>query len=439
MRSEPAPPPRPVVVEAHGVTKVYRRPLPGWQRLLGLVARRPAPEGFVALSDVSFELPRGEGFGVVGENGAGKSTLLKILAGVTRPTRGETHVHGRLTSLLELGTGFHPDFSGRQNIQLTAALLGLSAEEVRERTPHVLEFAELGADIDRPVRTYSSGMAMRLGFAIATSVEPDVLIVDEALSVGDGYFQKKCMDRLLAFVEGGGTLLFCSHAMYYVSAFCKRALWLHEGRVRELGETAGVVREYERHLLARSAAAAAAAAHDAAPAEPDGDGRPPGDKGGRPAVRLTSVRQTRATGERPSYRTGEPFELEISWETSDPLLAFHVGVGVNRSDELEVFSFSTSWSGVPPMTGRTAHTVRLRLDELPLSKGDFVLYVFLMDERLLHAYDRRVVRSAFSVSAERYEVGLFRAPHRWLVEGRKEGADTVLPSTPLEPKGTPIR
>ena len=438
MRSELALAPAPVVVEARQVTKVYRRPGSGWQRLRRLVAGRPAPEGFVALSDVSFELPRGEGFGVVGENGAGKSTLLKILAGVTRPTSGQTRVHGRLTSLLELGTGFHPDFTGRQNIQLTAALLGLSAAEVRERTPQVLAFAELGADIDRPVRTYSSGMAMRLGFAIATSVEPDVLIVDEALSVGDGYFQKKCMDRLLAFVEGGGTLLFCSHAMYYISAFCKRVLWLHEGRVRGLGETAGIVREYERHLLARSAAAQAPPSHGegAAPAGPDPQG---GDPAPRPVVRLTSVRQPRATGERPSYRPGDPFELEVSWETSDPALRFHVGVGVNRSDELEVFSFSTSWSGLRPMAGRAAHTVRLLLDELPLSKGDFVLYVFLMDERLLHVYDRKVVRAAFSVAAERYEVGLFRAPHRWLVEEGGAGAAAVLASTPSDAKGPPTR
>ena len=400
------------MVEVDRVTKIYRRPGSGWQRLGRLLARRPAPEGFVALSDISFALPRGEGFGVVGENGAGKSTLLKILAGVTSPTSGRTAVRGRLTSLLELGAGFHPDFSGRQNIQLTAALLGLSAAEVRDCTPQVLDFAELGADIDRPVRTYSSGMAMRLGFAIATSVAPDVLIVDEALSVGDGYFQKKCMDRLLAFVEGGGTLLFCSHAMYYISAFCRRVLWLHEGRMRALGETAEVVREYERYLLARSAAAAAAAGETpAAAGQSAGGAAVP-----RAGARLTAVRQTRVTGEWPSYRSGEPFELEISWETDDPALAFHLGVGVNRSDELEVFTFSTAWSGLEPFTGRRSHTVRLRLDELPLVKGDFILYIFLMDERLLHVFDRRIVRSAFSVTAERYEAGLFHAPHRWLVE-----------------------
>ena len=327
MRSEGASPPAPLVVEVDRVTKIYRRPGSGWQRLGRLLAHRPAPEGFVALSDVSFALPRGEGFGVVGENGAGKSTLLKILAGVTSPTSGRTAVRGRLTSLLELGAGFHPDFSGRQNIQLTAALLGLSAAEVRDCTPQVLDFAELGADIDRPVRTYSSGMAMRLGFAIATSVAPDVLIVDEALSVGDGYFQKKCMDRLLAFVEGGGTLLFCSHAMYYISAFCRRVLWLHEGRMRALGETAEVVREYERYLLARSAAAAAAGETRRRP------GRAPPGGGSAGRSPLNAVRQTRVTGE---WRAtvGRAVRVEISWRPTKTRAGLPPAAWASTSDEL---------------------------------------------------------------------------------------------------------
>ena len=409
MRSEGASPPAPLVVEVDRVTKIYRRPGSGWQRLGRLLAHRPAPEGFVALSDVSFALPRGEGFGVVGENGAGKSTLLKILAGVTSPTSGRTAVRGRLTSLLELGAGFHPDFSGRQNIQLTAALLGLSAAEVRDCTPQVLDFAELGADIDRPVRTYSSGMAMRLGFAIATSVAPDVLIVDEALSVGDGYFQKKCMDRLLAFVEGGGTLLFCSHAMYYISAFCRRVLWLHEadgfGPRRDRGGSEGV------RTLSR----------------PQRRGQLPAKRrrrlaerrrGGGPAGRSPADRGAADTGHRrvAELPVGRAVRFEISWETDDPALAFHLGVGINRSDGSRSFTFSTAWSGLEPFTGRRSHTVRLPARRAAARQGDFILYIFLMDERLLHVFDRRIVRSAFSVTAERYEAGLFHAPHRWLVE-----------------------
>ncbi len=228
-----------------------------------------------------------------------------------------------MASILELGSGFHPDFTGRQNIVLNAAMLGLSEDEMRRKMPGIIEFSELGDFIDQPVKVYSTGMAMRLGFSIATQVEPDVLIIDEALSVGDGYFQKKCMDRLLRFVEGGGTLLFCSHAMYYVSSFCQRALWLRNGRAEALGPVPEVVRAYESFLVAKGAAsgAAAEAAHAAETA-----GTPEAERA-RPA-RLGAIRLAGADG--PLYEPGQAWELEIEWETADPGLAFHLGVGINR-------------------------------------------------------------------------------------------------------------
>src|SRR5947199_5148167 len=243
-------------VQAEGLTKVYRSYATPWDRLLEGITRRRRHREFHALEGVTFALPRGEGLARIGENGAGKSTLLKILAGITAPTAGAFAVRGKVASILELGSGFHPEFTGRQNVVLNAAMLGLTQEEVRRKMPDILAFSELGEFIDQPVKVYSTGMAMRLGFSIATQVEPDVLIIDEALSVGDGYFQKKCMDRLRVFVDGGGTLLFCSHAMYYVSAFCQRALWLRHGRAEALGPTEEVVREYENFLVAKSAQAA---------------------------------------------------------------------------------------------------------------------------------------------------------------------------------------
>src|SRR3954462_14918455 len=239
------------VVIAEELSKVYKVYKPPWDRLRELVTRRPRHREFHALEKASFSLPRGEGLAIIGENGAGKSTLLKTLAGITAPTSGSVTVRGKVASILELGSGFHPEFTGRQNIVLNAAMLGLSQDELRRKLPDIVAFSELGDFIDQPVKTYSTGMAMRLSFSIATQVEPDVLIIDEALSVGDGYFQKKCMDRLRRFVDGGGTLLFCSHAMYYVSAFCQRALWLRQGRAEALGPTEEVVREYENFLVAK--------------------------------------------------------------------------------------------------------------------------------------------------------------------------------------------
>jgi energy-coupling factor transporter ATP-binding protein EcfA2 len=317
-----------------------------------------------------------------------------------------------VASILELGSGFHPELTGRQNIVLNAAMLGLSEAELRLKMPDIISFSELGEFIEQPIKAYSTGMAMRLGFSIATQVDPDVLIIDEALSVGDGYFQKKCMDRLLRFVESGGTLLFCSHAMYYVSAFCQRALWMRHGRVEALGPVLDVVRDYESFLLAKGAATEAAAPAPAPSTEP---------LRGAPA-HLMATRLLGVPADDPVYAPDQPWELEVEWETGDPRLGFHVGVGINRIDEVEVFSFSTQADGLPACTGETSYAVRLLLPRLPLVKGDFTIYIFLLDEEGLHIYDQRLLRRAFRVMSPAYSFGLLRADHVWDVDVRSRSA-----------------
>src|SRR5207245_6114994 len=185
------------------------------------------------------------------QNGAGKSTLLKLLCSVPRPTSGTIESRGTIASILELGTGFHPEFSGRDNAALNAAILGLSPSEVKRLLPAILEFSELGTFADRPVKTYSSGMYMRLAFSVAVNVHPDILVIDEALAVGDGHFQKKCIDKIRQFQEQGKTILFCSHALYYISQICRRTLWLDHGRMMRYGPSVDVVHEYEQLLLQR--------------------------------------------------------------------------------------------------------------------------------------------------------------------------------------------
>jgi lipopolysaccharide transport system ATP-binding protein len=393
-------------VEAIELGKTYRLyPSPA-ARLLELATRRPRHRAFHALDRISFELPRGESLALVGENGAGKSTLLKLVAGVARPTTGRIEVRGRVAAILELGSGFHPDFTGRQNIELNAALLGLERAEVRQRLPEIVAWSELGEFIDRPVRQYSSGMAMRLGFSIATQVDPDILIIDEALSVGDGYFQKKCMDRILGFAEQGKTLLFCSHAMYYVSAFCSRALWLRDGRNEALGDTEEVVREYERFLLSKRDQASPSPPDAPLSAEPEPEERAP--------ARLLAVRQLTASGEQPAYRLDDRFEVEVDWECEDPRREFHVAVGINRAEDgLPVASFATHYSGLAPIRGRTRHHLRLEIPALPLAKGNFSLAVFLLDEQGLHVYDQRHIPDAFAVISPRFVPGLVEMAHVW--------------------------
>ena len=201
-------------------------------------------EQFFALRDVSFTIEHGETVGLIGRNGSGKSTALKLIAGVTAPTSGEVSVFGRISPLIELGAGFHPDLTGRENVNLNASILGMTASEVREQFDAIVDFAELREFIDTPVKRYSSGMYMRLGFAVAVHADPDVLLVDEVLSVGDTFFQEKCLDKMHEFKERGVTIVVVSHSPELVAKFCNRAIWLDHGRLVAEGPAAALIEEY---------------------------------------------------------------------------------------------------------------------------------------------------------------------------------------------------
>ncbi len=403
------------LIAASRLSKTYRVYPKSWYRLRELVTGRPCHQAFEALTEVSFELRQGESLGIIGENGAGKSTLLKLLSGVTAPTSGRVVVQGQVASLLELGMGFHPEFTGRDNIRLNAAMMGLSEAEVERKIPEIIAFSELGEFIDRPVKTYSTGMSMRLGFAIAVQVEPEILIIDEALSVGDGYFQQKCASCIQSFVASGRTLIFCSHAMYYVSAYCQRAVWLRHGRIAASGPVEEVVREYENSLRRTGERSA----RDAE--------RPDRDKGDDPAqgpARIVSVRQLSGHSDA-VYRYREPFALEIEWQTTDPSLPFHLGIGVDRIDGVQVCAFGSHRDGLAPWLGSCRYRAILRIPELPMLKGEFSLYIFLLDEHGLHVYDQRVIPSAFSIEAlEEYRFGLIETDHAW--ESGGAGPDAAI-------------
>jgi lipopolysaccharide transport system ATP-binding protein len=245
------------VIEVAGLGKLYERDvsLRRWlARGLGLNGQngRAATPGVVALQDVSFTVARGEAFGVIGRNGAGKSTLLQILAGTLAASAGECRVHGRVTALLELGSGFNPEFTGRENVYLAGSILGIPRREMDAKFDAIARFADIGAFIDQPVKTYSTGMLMRVAFGVAISVEPDVLIIDEALSVGDILFQQKCARRLHELINAGVTLLVVTHDLSFVLNMCQRALWLDQGRMRFLGEAGACVREYVTAMAALS-------------------------------------------------------------------------------------------------------------------------------------------------------------------------------------------
>ena len=410
MKSEPGAQPR---IEARGLGKTYRLYPTPWHRLLERLGGAARHREHVALEPLDLSLRAGEGLGIVGPNGAGKSTLLSLLAGVLEPSRGEVTVRGTVSSILELGAGFHPEFTGAQNIRINAAMLGLSESAVEERTPAIVEFCELGSFIDEPVKFYSSGMSMRLAFAIATQVEPEVLIIDEALSVGDGYFQKKCTDRILELMAGGTCLLFCSHAMYFVERFCGRALWLEHGRVAAEGEVHEVIDAYERELDRRRGQAKKSEAMEAKvnPASADAD------SAAGPA-RIREVRMLHAHPEPQisdaagrlegcvAYPPGGRWAVEIVWTTSDSNLRFHIGLGVDRSDGVQALSFSTHRHGLDPLSGASRYRCTIGLASLPINLGHFDVFVYLLDEEGVHVYDHRIVENAFEVSSGEYRIGL---------------------------------
>lgn len=375
--------------------RVYSRPA---DRLLEAITGRRRHQEVHALKGVSGRLDRGEVMGLIGENGSGKSTLLKILAGTTPPTTGEFTVPGRVASILELGASFHPEVTGRQNAVLQAALTGLSRSDIDAALPQIEAFAELGEFFDRPVKTYSSGMSMRLAFSVATAVLPDVIILDEALAVGDARFQKKCINRIFDLKSSGRTIFFCSHALYYISTFCDRALWLDDGSVAGYGEAQKVVLEYERFLAGKDAAKT-----EAAPV-PDGAGT---------HARIIAVRLYGRDGaECADFAPRDPWTAEVEFETDEPERPVQLHVAVSTPDNIVCFTADSRLDGVGPFSGRSRHRVRVSLDELPLGKGEFVVFVYVADERSLALYDARSdVR--FHVDSPVWRSGILGVSGRW--------------------------
>jgi ABC-type polysaccharide/polyol phosphate transport system ATPase subunit len=381
---------------------IYPRPA---DRLLEMITRRARHTVFPALQDVTFEVEKGEAVGIIGQNGAGKSTLLKLLCGVTRPTSGKIEAFGTIASILELGTGFHPEFSGRDNASLNAAILGLSPADIKRKLPAILEFSELGTFLDRPVKTYSSGMYMRLAFSVAVNVDPDILVIDEALAVGDGHFQKKCVDRIREFQEQGRTIVFCSHALYHVTAICRRTLWLDHGSVMRYGPTLDVVHDYESFLLQRDRAL------------PATEGEPERERSPSP-VRFRDIVVCDRTGSpRDLFERGEDIHVRVRMHSDNPSQPIHVIIGVDRSaDDLQCFAIGTHADGIEPLHGKNEYEFSVELKRVPLNRGEYSLIAFVGDENALTVFDRRDLRPAFSITGDRYDIGLISLDHRWSME-----------------------
>ena len=361
--------------------------------VLDLLRGRGVARAFRALDDVSFDLAAGESLGIIGENGAGKSTLLKIVAGVITPTRGSVDLRGRVGALLELGSGFHPEYSGLANIDLAAALLGLAPEEIAAKRDEIVAFADIGEHIHDPIKHYSSGMVVRLGFAVATTLRPDLLITDEVLAVGDESFQKKCIAWMENYLSGGGTLLLCSHSMYHVQKLCRAALWLKDGRMERYGPAAEVAQAYLAYHEEKSAGARQPIAAPQAGAE------------GFYAIQSLSLD--------PPGRIATGGALAVAGEVYSPDgRAPVVLVGLVRADGTPIYGVATDMDGVVPVRiAAQRFAFSLNFPQLPLLPGKYIVRAHALDPEGVRLFDN--VEQPFIVEGATRELGLVRIGHGW--------------------------
>jgi ABC-type polysaccharide/polyol phosphate transport system ATPase subunit len=419
-------------VSARDVTKIYRRflHLNQFKTLKSALLSRSLISGlrpdqtFTALDAVSFEVPRGSTFGVIGENGSGKSTLLKLMAGITRPTRGTMAVDGRISALIELGAGFHPEISGRENVAINGIMLGLTRREVAERFDEIVAFAELERFIDAPVKTYSSGMYMRLGFSVAIHVEPDVLLIDEVLAVGDEAFTRKCLDKVGEFRRRGKTIVLVTHSLGLVEKMCDDVLWLREGKVADRGDPKRVVDAYltyvaggEEALLAREHGQGSADVATDAEATPVGAGGYRQGRWGSREIEIAAVRLLDDRGrERHVYVPGERLTIALEIAARERVEDFVFGIGVFTADGVSVYGTNTHIEDYVARSADGPGEVRLHLDDLRLVEGTYLLDV-AAHRKDGTPYDYHRGLYSFRVKSRIKDVGVYRPEHRWEFTG----------------------
>ncbi len=439
-------------IDVLNVSKVYRRYARRRQfatlksALLdgSLLGDLKPDETFQALKNVSFSVPKGCTYGVIGSNGSGKSTLLKCVAGITRPTEGEVKVDGRISALIELGAGFHPEISGRENIFINGIMLGLSKKEVQRRFDEIVEFAEMQDFIDAPVKTYSSGMYMRLGFAVAIHVDPEVLLVDEVLAVGDQSFTHKCLDKFSEFRRRNKSILLVTHSLDLVEKFCDEAHWLDKGVSKGEGDPKKVVAAYvmnvedsEEHSLAKAEAArlAASASEEAQAPPPDVNGvsapeNPVDDaetnrdgfkategRWGTREIEITDVSISGPDGESGHvFQSGDAITVHMTVTAREPITDFVFGLGLFNADGVCVYGTNTNLEEFQPSAIEGEGAVTFEIDSLDLVEGTYRLDL-AAHKADGYPYDYHRLLYTFRVKSKIRDVGIYRPAHRWTFGG----------------------
>ncbi|MEO5762150.1 MAG: D-glycero-beta-D-manno-heptose 1-phosphate adenylyltransferase [Vicinamibacteria bacterium] len=429
-----------VAISARDLTKVYRKYLHKNQFttlksaiVSGSLIRDLAPsELFTALDHVSFDIPKGCTYGILGENGSGKSTTLKLLSGITKPSSGTLEVHGRVSALIELGAGFHPEISGRENVAINGIMLGLTRAEVNRRFDEIVEFAEMKDFIDAPVKTYSSGMYARLGFAVAIHVDPDVLLIDEVLAVGDEAFTRKCLEKIGEFRRRGKTIVIVTHSLGLVEKMCDEALWLRKGKAVDSGDPKRVVDAYlsfvagkENELLGKQEH------HDVARSDERVQNEAPEEKRrwGSGEILLTDVRLKDSENRSAHvFVPGDTVCIEITGEAKTPVEDFVFGVGIFTADGTAVYGTNTHLEEFRSkrVTGR--FDVSFEIRDLRLVEGSYILDV-AAHRKDGTPYDYHRGLYSFRVRSRVKDVGVYRPHHTWTFS---EALEITAPPTRAE-------
>jgi lipopolysaccharide transport system ATP-binding protein len=385
----------------------HERPRSFQELVVGLLRRNSnSHEEFWALKDVSFTVSAGETVGLIGPNGAGKSTILKLVSRIIEPTSGQVKTNGRVGALLELGAGFHPDLTGRENVYLNGSILGLSHREIDRQFESIVEFAEIARFIDTPVRNYSSGMLMRLGFAVATSFHPDILLIDEVLAVGDQTFQAKCLQHIGQLRKQGVTILFVSHGLDMVRRLCHRAAWLDEGQIQAIGPADEVAISYLSQVWKDT--------NIRLVAEGDATGR--GSRWGSGEAVITKVEfLDRAGHVQRVFQTGGTFVARIHYQAHQPVRMPTFGVAIYREDGTHVNGPNTVQSGYEIDAIDGDGTVDYIIESLPLLPGNYEFTAAIYDYHSVHPYDHQHRAYTFEVQpgSTIEKEGLVHIPCRW--------------------------
>jgi ABC-type polysaccharide/polyol phosphate transport system ATPase subunit len=356
-----------------------------------------------ALREATFDVMPGECVGLIGTNGAGKSTLLKVLSGTTFPTGGSYTVRGRVTSLLELGAGFHHSFSGKENIFMNAAMMGFSRKEAQAKYDEIVEFSELGDFINAPVRTYSSGMAARLGFSVAVATDPDLLIIDEILAVGDMNFRRKCVEKIWDYKRRGKSMFFCSHSLYDVRQMCERVIWLRDGRIQMLADGVTVTNEYATHENKIAEGSDEMPFQDVEMAGGDS----------HPHIVSTVLLDGNTGKPRTTFAPGDNVIVRVHIKNT-PRERLTLAVGAMRTDGTLCFAHSTQFQDM--VFDFEEGYVNLHLPNIRLLSGEFTVPIWLFDENGSHRFQERPANDNLIVQNRTKDLGLFLQEHRWELE-----------------------